>query len=109
MVLNGASDMDSRTVVPDDILRPYDNDNQRIYAAASINVGDYQRTFIIGDGQSYTWNNVEFMNSPLCANQDYVFFVRLYSSNPVSYMYNEEGDGREDGKRRKRGRREGEV
>ena len=104
--------MDTRTVVPDDMLRPYDNDNQRIYAAASIDVGDYQRTFIIGDGQIYTRNNVEFMNSALRANQDYVFFVRLYSSNPVSYMYNEEGEGREDGKMeegREEGRREGEV
>ena len=114
MVLNGAMNMNTRTAVPDGMLRPYDsNDNQMtFYAAASINVGDYQRTFIIGDGQSYTRNNVVFMNSPLRGNQQYVFFVRLYSSNPVSYMYNEEEEGREDGKMeegRKRGRREGEV
>ena len=106
--------MNTRTAVPDGMLRPYDsNDNQMtFYAAASINVGDYQRTFIIGDGQSYTRNNVVFMNSPLRGNQQYVFFVRLYSNNPVSYMYNEEEEGREDGKMeegRKRGRREGEV
>ena len=112
VVLNDASDIDTRTFVPDNMLRPYDNDNQRFYAAASIDVGDYQRTFIIGDGQIYTHNNVQFMNSALRANQDYVFFVRLYSNISVSYMYNEEGDGREDGKMeegRKRGRREGEV
>ena len=104
--------MDTRTVVPDDMLRPYDNDSQRFYAAASINVGNDPRTFIIGDGQRYTRNNVEFVNSALRANQDYVFFVRLYSNNPVSCMYNEKGKGREDGKieeERKRGRREGEV
>ena len=112
MVLNDASDIDTRTFVPDNMLRPYNNDNQRFYAAASIDVDNYQRTFIIGDGRTYTRNNEEFMNPALRANQNYVFFVRLYSNNPVSYVYNEEGDGREDGKMeegRKRGRREGEV
>ena len=113
MVLDGTSDMNTRTAVPDGMLRPYDNDNQMtFYAAASINVDQFQSTFIIGDGQNYTRNNVEFMNSPLRGNQQYVFFVRLYSSNPVSYMYNEEEEGREAGKMeegRKRGRREGEV
>ena len=107
--------MDTRTVVPDDMLRPYENENQRFYAAASINVvnerndpSDDPITFIIGDGQIYTRNNMQFMNSALRANQDYVFFVRLYSNISVSYMYNEEGDGREDRKMeegRKRGRR----
>ena len=84
VVLNGASDLDTRTDVPDNTLRPYDNNNQGIYAAASIDVGNYRRTFIIGDGQIYTRNNMQFMNSALRANQDYVFFIRLYSSNPVS-------------------------
>ena len=98
MVLNGAMNMNTRTAVPDGMLRPYDN-QMTFYAAASINMGDYQRTFIIGDGQSYTRNNVEFMNSPLRADQQYVFFVRLYSSNPVSYMYNEEGGRKRKGER----------
>ena len=104
--------MNTRTAVPDGMLRPYDsNDNQMtFYAAASINVGDYQRTFIIGDGQSYTRNGVVFMNSPLRADQQYVFFVRLYSSQTVSNMYNEEGGRKrkgERGVRREEERKEG--
>ena len=80
--------MNTRTEVPDDTLGPYVEDQISTYAAAAISVTDYQRTFIIGNGQTYRLNDMEFVNSPLLANQAYVFFVRLYSSAPVSYMYN---------------------
>ena len=103
--------MNTRTAVPDGMLRPYDsNDNQMtFYAAASINVVDYQRRFTIGDNQSYTQGGVVFLNSPLRADQQYVFFVRLYSSQIVS-MYNEEGRRKrkgERGVRREEERKEG--
>ena len=76
--------MNTRTAVPDDTLGPYDENRLSTYAAATINVADYQRTFIIGNGQTYTLNGMQFVNSPLRGNQAYVFFIRLYSSNPVS-------------------------
>ena len=76
--------MNTRTAVLDDTLGPYDENRLSTYAAAAINVADFQRTFIIGNGQTYTLNGMQFVNSPLRANQAYVFFIRLYSSNPVS-------------------------
>ena len=76
--------MNTRTAVPDDTLGPYDENQISTYAAAAINVADFQSTFIIGDGQTYTLNGIQFVNSPLRGNQAYVFFIRLYSSNPVS-------------------------
>ena len=94
--------MNTRTTVPDNTLGPYDENQISTYAAAAINVADYQRTFTIGDGRTSTLNSMQFVNSPLRANQAYVFFIRLYSSNPVSYMYNEEvvrEVGREEGGR----------
>ena len=100
MVPNGATNMNTRTAVPDDTLDPYVENRLSTYAAAAINVADFQRTFTIGNGQTYTLNGMQFVNSPLRANQAYVFFIRLYSSNPVSYMYNEEvvrEVGREEG------------
>ena len=100
MVPNGLTNMNTRTAVPDDTLGPYDENQLSTYAAAAINVADYQRTFTIGDGRTSTLNGMQFVNSPLRANQAYVFFIRLYSSEPVSYMYNEEvvrEVGREEG------------
>ena len=102
MVPNGLMNMNTRTAVPDNTLGPYDENQISTYAAAAINVADYQRTFTIGDGRTSTLNSMQFVNSPLRANQAYVFFIRLYSSNPVSYMYNEEvvrEVGREEGGR----------
>ena len=114
--------MNTRTEVPDNTLGPYDENRLSAYAAAAINQADYQRIFVIGDGQISTLNGMQFVNSPLRANQAYVFFIRLYSSVPVSYMYNEEigregrrergrkgmGGGRGKEKREGNGRREGE-
>ena len=89
MVPNGAMNINTRTAVPDNTLGPYVENQISAYAAAAIPVTDYQRTFTIGDSQTYTLNNgMQFVNSPLRANQAYVFFIRLYSSDPVSYMYN---------------------
>ena len=126
MVPNGLTNMNTRTTVPDDTLDPYDENQISTYAAAAINVPvpSSRSTFTIGDGQTYTRNGMQFVNSALRANQAYVFFIRLYSSNPVSYMYNEEmgrevgreegggrvGEregGREGGRRREGGRKGG--
>ena len=85
VVPNGLTNMNTRTEVPDNTLGPYDENRLSTYAAAAINEADYQRTFIIGDGQTSTLNSMRFVNAPLRANQAYVFFIRLYSSVPVSY------------------------
>lgn len=101
--------MNTRTEVPDGTLGPYVENQISTYAAAAISETDFQQTFTIGDGQTYSLNGMEFVNSPLRANQAYVFFIRLYSSDPVSYMYNKE-IGREvgrEGRRREGGEREG--
>ena len=96
MVPNGTPNMNTRTAVPDNTLRPYVENRLSTYAAAAISVTNYERTFIIGDHQRYTLGSMEFVNSPLHENQPYVFFVRLYSSDPVSCAYS--GRGREGGR-----------
>ena len=75
---------DTRTEVPDNLLLPAGQTQTPYYATAAITVEDFQPTFPIGDGQSYMFGTETFVNVPLNVDQEYMAFIRLYSSLDVS-------------------------
>jgi len=87
VVSTSNTNIDTRTEVPDSILLPASQNQTYYYAAGAIMVGDFQTTFSVGNGQISILNGVAFENVRLSADQPYVFFIRLYSSEIVSYIY----------------------
>ena len=87
VVSTGNIGIDTRTEVLDSRLLPASQNLTNYYAAGAIMVGDLQTTFSVGNGQISILNEVAFENVRLSADQPYVFFVRLYSSEMVSYIY----------------------
>ena len=66
------------------MLLPDGRNQTSYYVAAAISVEDFQRTFLIGDRQTYILDNETFVNVPLSMDQEYTVFIRLYSSLNVS-------------------------
>jgi len=87
VVSTGNIAIDTRTEVLDSRLLPASQNLTNYYAAGAIMVGDLQTTFSVGNGQISILNGMAFENVRLSADQQYVFFVRLYSSEIVSYIY----------------------
>ena len=87
VVSTGNIAIDTRTEVLDSRLLPASQNLTNYYAAGAIMVGDLQTTFSVGNGQISILNGMAFENVRLSADQPYVFFVRLYSSEMVSYIY----------------------
>ena len=75
----------TKTDIPDNTLLPVSQSQTSYYVAAAIRVENFQSTFIIGDGQTYTLDNETFVNVPLNNDQEYAVFIRLYSDVDVSY------------------------
>ena len=89
--------IDTRTEVPDNMLLPASQSQNNYYVAGAFMVRDLQTTFSIGNGQISVLNGIGFENVRLNADQQYVFFTRLYSSEIVSYIYAGERDGESEG------------
>lgn len=75
----------TKTDILDNTLLPVSQSQTSYYVAAAIMVENFQSTFIIGDGHTYTLDNETFMNVPLNNDQEYTVFIRLYSDVDVSY------------------------
>ena len=75
----------TKTDILDNTLLPVSQSQTSYYVAAAIRVENFQSTFIIGDGHTYTLDNETFMNVPLNNDQEYTVFIRLYSDVDVSY------------------------
>ena len=86
VVSTGNTGIDTRTEVPDSMLLPASQSQNNYYVAGAFMVGDLQTTFSVGNGQISILNGMAFENVRLRANQPYVFFTRVYSSEIVSYI-----------------------
>ena len=82
--MRGSNTTNTRTEIPDNTLLPDGRNQTSYYVAAAIREEDFQRTFLIGDRQTYMLDNETFMNVPLSMDQEYTVFIRLYSSLNVS-------------------------
>ena len=85
VVVHGSNTTNTKTDIPDNTLLPVSQSQTSYYVAAAIRVENFQSTFIIGDGQTYTLDNETFVNVPLNNDQEYAVFIRLYSDVDVSY------------------------
>jgi len=84
VVSTGNAGIDTRTEVPDSMLLPASQSQNNYYVAGAFMVGDLQTTFSVGNGQISILNGMAFENVRLRADQPYVFFTRVYSSEIVS-------------------------
>ena len=85
IIVAGSNTINTKTDIPDNTLLPVSQSQTSYYVAAAIMVENFQSTFIIGDGHTYTLDNETFMNVPLNNDQEYTVFIRLYSDVDVSY------------------------
>lgn len=86
VVVHGSNtSTNTKADIPDNTLLPVSQSQTSYYVAAAIMVENFQSTFIIGDGHTYTLDNETFMNVPLNNDQEYTVFIRLYSDVDVSY------------------------
>ena len=83
--MHGSNTTNTRMSIADNTLLPDSRTQTSYYVAAAIRVEDFQSTFLIGDGQTYTLDNETFVNVPLSIDQEYTVFIRLYSDLNVSY------------------------
>ena len=90
--------IDTRTEVPDNMLLPASQSQNNYYVAGAFMVRDLQTTFSVGNGQISVLNGMGFENVRLNADQQYVFFTRLYSSEIVSYICVCEAGGNKGGR-----------
>ena len=85
VVVCGSNTTNTKTDILDNTLLPVSQSQTSYYVAAAIRVENFQSTFIIGDGHTYTLDNETFMIVPLNNDQEYTVFIRLYSDVDVSY------------------------
>ena len=75
--------------IPDDQLLPYNEATQRGYNYYVATGGHMANTsHILGNGESRIVGSTEYSNVRLTSDQQYSYFVRVYSKH-VSYFYNE--------------------
>ena len=87
VVVHGSNTFNTKTEIPDNKLLPDSQSKNSYYVAAAFMVEDFNSTFLIGDGQSYTLNDRTFTNVPLSVDKEYSVFIRLYSELQVSLIY----------------------
>ena len=59
--MQGSNTFNTKTEIPDNKLLPDSQSKSSYYVAAAIMVKDFNSTFLIGDGESYTLNDKTFM------------------------------------------------
>ena len=84
VVVHSSNTFNTKTEIPDNKLLPDSQSKNSYYVAAAFMVEDFNSTFLIGDGQSYTLNDRTFTNVPLSVDKEYSVFIRLYSELQVS-------------------------
>ena len=82
---HGSNATNTKTNIPDNTLLPESQSQTSYYVAAATRVEEFQSVFLIGDGQTYLLYSERFVNVPLSIDQEYMVFIRLYSSLNVSY------------------------
>ena len=81
VIVRIASRNNSRPVdnIKTDELKPHQPNKADPYIAAYFNVDSgTPTTFVIGDGKTYEFDNIDYTNSPLKENSSYIVFLRFF-------------------------------
>ena len=67
-------------------LMPYEVNTQNPYVTAYLKADDIPKTFVIGDGNEYSSEKVNYFNQPLKENTSYSVFLRYFESKVSIFM-----------------------
>ena len=68
-------------------LKPFSADSSDPYVTAGFSYDNLPKTFVVGDGGTYTLDNTNYINQPLKANAPYILFVRFIETEVLFVFF----------------------
>ena len=68
-------------------LKPFSADSSDPYVTAGFSYDNLPKTFVVGDGGTYTLDNTNYINQPLKANTPYILFVRFIETEVLFVFF----------------------